>query len=91
MEPTNPINEFVTNDLSLAAYMLMCGASMVKAKRLGKSYKFILDLGEMSSEQLMVSWVNSECSKFDSRVRDLKKALFSSEKRTCSRSQTSKS
>lgn len=90
MEPKNPINEFVTNDLSLAAYMLMRGADIIQAKKLGKTYKFILDLGKLSSEQLMVSWVNSECSKFDSRVRDLKKALFSSETRKCSRSQTSK-
>jgi len=77
MEPKAPMNEFVTNDLSFTAYLMMRGAQMVKAKKLGKTYKFILDLGTMSIEQLKVAWINSECAEFDSRVRDLKKILFS--------------
>jgi len=68
---------FTTNDLSFTAYLMLRGAKMIKAHKLGRTYKFLLDMGDLSIDLLKVEWVNSDCAEFDSRVRDLKKILFS--------------
>jgi hypothetical protein len=70
-------SQFSTNDLSFTAYLMLRGAKMIKAQKLGRTYKFLLDMGSLSIENLKVEWVNSECAEFDSKVRDLKKILFS--------------
>ena len=75
------IKEYVTIDLSFAAYMLMNGAELLKAKKLGKSYKFHFDVGVVDVQKIQVSWANSESTKFDAAVRDLKKILFSGSSR----------
>jgi hypothetical protein len=69
--------QFVTNDLSFTAYLMMHGCQLIDAKRLGKTYKFILDLGDRNAEKLKIEYVNSESAHFDSSVRDLKKIIFS--------------
>jgi hypothetical protein len=72
-----PIKSFSTNDLSFAAYLMMRGCPLVSAKKLGKSYSFTLDLGSLEVDRLKVEFINSESSKFDAAVRDLKKIMFS--------------
>lgn len=67
---------FATNDLSLAAFMIMRGALLLSARRLGKSYKFILKLDKIQAQDLKISYINSECAKFDAEVRHLKTILF---------------
>jgi hypothetical protein len=67
---------FATNDLSLAAFMIMRGAPLLSAKRLGKSYKFTLELDPRHAQDLKIAFINSECAKFDAAVRDLKTILF---------------
>jgi len=71
------VNHCTTNDLSFAAYMLLRGCALVSARKLGRSYKFVVDLKDEDENRIKVEWVNSECSKFDSKVRDLKKIMFS--------------
>lgn len=67
---------FATNDLSFTAYMVMRGAPLLDAKRLGKSYKFTLKLTPEQARQLKIAYINSEASRFDAAVRDLKTILF---------------
>jgi hypothetical protein len=67
---------FATNDLSFTAYMVMRGAILLDAKRLGKSYKFTLKLTPEQAKQLKIAYINSECTRFDAAVRDLKTILF---------------
>ena len=73
----NSIKEYVTNDLSFAAYLLMNGVTLLKAKKLGKSYKFHFNVINAQINRIQVDWANSEASRFDAAVRDLKKILFS--------------
>lgn len=70
-------NQFVTNDLSLAAYLIMRGCELKMHKKLGTSFKFILDLGAHGAQRLQADFINSEARRFDAAVRDLKKILFS--------------
>lgn len=72
-----PEKEYVTNDMSFAAYLMMRGFRVLAAQRLGKSYKFIMDVQDNNGERLMLDFVNSESNRFDQAVRDLKRILFS--------------
>jgi len=67
---------FVTNDLTLAAYLRMRRVEMFGFKRLGKMYKFSFD-GTANIEQMKIDFVHSESSRFDDEVRKLKKIMFS--------------
>jgi len=71
------INQFVTNDLSLTAYIVMRGCKLINARQLGKTYKFTLDLGEHTAPRMQAEYINSESRRFDAAVRDLKKIMFS--------------
>lgn len=65
-----------TNDLSLTAYLMVRGCKLVAAKKLGQTFRFTVDLGEFTQEEVEVDFINSEASKFDAAVRDLKKIMF---------------
>jgi hypothetical protein len=68
---------FSTNDLSFAAYLRMRGCKLVSARRLGRTYKFTLDLNGEAADHYKIEFINSEATKFDASVRDLKKIIFS--------------
>jgi len=69
-------NLLYTNDLSFTAYLHMCGFDIKEAKRLGKSFKFCVDLGDDTDTAVKIRYLNSESAKFDASVRDIKKILF---------------
>ena len=71
------VEEFVTNDMTLAAYLKIRGCKLIKARKLGDSFKFIFEKPE-SIEQLQVDLANSEIVRFDAAVRDLKRVVYSS-------------
>jgi hypothetical protein len=71
------MKQFITNDLSFAAYLMMKGCSLMTADKLGKTFRFTIDIGENSSQTLKIQFINSEAAKFDAAVRDLKKIMFS--------------
>lgn len=66
---------FSTNDLSFAAYLIMHGVPLKKAKRLGKSFQFSFADGPTIRE-LQLQYITSESAKFDDAVRKLKKLVF---------------
>jgi hypothetical protein len=69
---------FSTNDLSLAAFMVVRGIKLLSAKRFGRTYRFVLQIDAQKAQALKMAYVNSECAKFDATVRDLKSILFGS-------------
>lgn len=71
------MTEYSTGDLSFAAYLMMQGCALLKAQRTGKINKFYLDVGDRNIEQVKIQFINSESSKFDAAVRDLKRIIFS--------------
>lgn len=66
---------FITNDLSFAAYLTMHGITLVRAQKLGKTYKFTFENG-LTIDTLRFKYIGSESSKFDDSVRKIKKLLF---------------
>jgi len=69
---------FVTNDMSLAAYLVMNNIRLIGARRLGKSFQFRFE-NDPRIEQLKVVYINSESSRFDDAVRKLKTILYGSQ------------
>lgn len=67
---------YSTNDLSLTAYLMIRGCKLMSAKKLGTTFRFTVDLGELEQGAVEVDFINSEASKFDAAVRDLKKIMF---------------
>lgn len=71
-------NVFVTNDMSFAAYLSMKGMRLLRANKLGRSFKFVFE-NKGNIEQLRFDYISSECSKFDDAVRKLKRIVFGDE------------
>jgi hypothetical protein len=72
---SSSLTSFITNDLSFAAYLTMHGIVLIRAKKLGKTFKFEFE-NASKIEQLRYAYPSSESSKFDDAVRKLKKLLF---------------
>ena len=68
-------NIFETNDLSFAAYLTMHSVKLLKAKRLGSSYKFVFENSD-KVQKLRFEYIDSESSKFDDAVRKLKRLVY---------------
>jgi len=71
------MNTFNTSDLSLAAYLSMMGLKILKAEK-DKNHKFnfIFEDPNLLAQTYAVSFLNSEFSKYDNQLRNLKKMLY---------------
>ena len=69
--------EFDTEDLALASYLKMKGVPLVSYETGNGNGKvvFTFEDEEENCKKLHIEFLNSECKKFDSEVRDLKKLL----------------
>lgn len=66
-------NRFETDNLSLAAYLKMKGKTMTGYEPAKAKVVFYFDNAAGDCDRLYVEFLNSECKRFDSEVRDLKK------------------
>lgn len=68
---------FVTSDLPLAAYLVIKGLQIQKAKKVsGGKFEFILDDPDEVAEGLAIEYINSDFCKFDNTIRSIKKILY---------------
>lgn len=68
---------FVTSDLPLAAYLVIKGLQIQKAKKAsGGKFEFILDDPDEIAEGLAIEYINSDFCKFDNTIRSIKKILY---------------
>lgn len=63
--------------MSFAAYLTMHGIQMLKAKKLGRTFKFTF-INSDQIEELRYKYTSSESSRFDDCIRKIKKLLFAS-------------
>lgn len=68
---------YITADLPLAAFFVMKGLKLIKAKKThnGK-FEFILEDNEGVAPDLAVAYINSDFCKFDNTIRSIKKLLY---------------
>lgn len=68
---------YTTSDLSLCAYLVIKGLSLVKAKKHSNGkFEFQLEDPNQVADQLALEYVNSEFCKFDNQIRTIKKLLY---------------
>ena len=69
------MKQFITNDLSFAAFLSLHGVKLIDASKLGKSFKFTFEHDD-KIKKLRLDYVNSESAKFDNAVKNLKSIVF---------------
>ena len=68
---------FVTSDLPLAAFLVISGLSLQKARKMaGGKFEFILSDPEQVADKLSIDYINSDFCKFDNTIRSIKKILY---------------
>jgi hypothetical protein len=70
---------FITNDLGTAAFLMIRGCKLLNAyvdQR--KVYVFEFGGDKEENRRLAIDYLNSECSKFDAQLKNLKKILKTS-------------
>jgi hypothetical protein len=68
---------FITSDLPLAAFMVIKGLELVKAKKTGNGkFEFILEDPDGVADKLSIEYINSDFCKFDNTIRSIKKLLY---------------
>ncbi len=69
---------FETNDLGTAAFLMLRGCVLNDAYvNDRKIFVFKFEGEEAKNRKLAIEYLNSECSRFDSQVKNLKKILNS--------------
>lgn len=70
----NTENLFTTADLGLAAFLLTKGAKLMSAGKDRNRYSFVFS-ESAACKKLAISYVNSEFSRFDSNIKNLKNLI----------------
>lgn len=68
---------FVTNDIGLAAYLLMKGVSIIRVKN-GRPFEFEFENKDNICNRLSIEFLNSESSRFDDSIKKIKLILKNS-------------
>jgi hypothetical protein len=63
--------QYITADIGLAAFLLVKGQKLISAGRDRNRYKFVFE-DQLACEQFAVEYVNSEYSRFDATLKNLK-------------------
>ena len=71
-------NIFKTSDLGIAAFLLCKNIKLISAKKLPGRYEFLFDNASNNCMVYAIEYVNSDCSKFDAQIKNLKNILNSS-------------
>ena len=67
---------YLTHDIALAAFLMMKGLSLKDAYvNSGGVYVFEFENAAQNARSLAIEFLNSECSKFDNQMRNLRKIL----------------
>ncbi len=70
-------NLYPTSDLPLAAFLVIKGLSLVKARKTSSGrFEFLLEDPNGEAEALSIEYINSDFCKFDNQIRSIKKLLY---------------
>lgn len=71
------MSTYTTSDLPLTAFLVIKGLKLVTAeKSAGGKFEFVLEDPEGKARELAIEYVNSDFSKFDNQIRNIKKVLY---------------
>ena len=63
---------YETPDIATAAFLLMKGFKILKAGKVSGRYQFVFDDPQGTAQSVCLEFMNSECSRFDSCLRNLR-------------------
>ena len=68
---------YETSDLAIAAYLMLHEFKLVDAGKLtsGK-FRFVFEDTDKKAKSKAVEFLSSDCSKFDTHIKNLKKLLY---------------
>lgn len=70
-------NNYRTSDIAISAYLMMKGYTLVSAgKSASGKYNFLFDDPDDTAEKVALEYLNSDFSKFDNYLRNLKKIIY---------------
>ncbi len=70
-------NTFTTSDLPLAAFLVIKGLVLIRAKKAGNGkFEFVLEDPDEAADILSIEYINSDFCKFDNTIRSIKKLLY---------------
>ena len=74
-----PATEFVTRDISLAAFLAERGLVLRKAEKDRRTgyFCFVLEDPRGEAEELKIDWSNSCCQRHENRLRSIKAVMRS--------------
>jgi hypothetical protein len=71
------MKEYMTSDLSLAAFLLMRGLQLKSAEKTSSGrFKFLFIDPDEKGKLLSLEFLNSDFSRYDNHVRNLKKVIY---------------
>ncbi len=71
------MKEYSTSDLSLAAFLLMRGLQLKSAEKTSSGrFNFVFSDPDGKGKLLSLEFLNSDFSKYDNHVRNLKKVIY---------------
>lgn len=65
-------SEYITNDISVAAFLMMKGLTLTKASNAGGRYEFIFDDPQNEALNLVLSFPGTPFGQYDSYLRMLR-------------------
>ena len=68
---------YTTNDIGIAAFLIVKGLQMQKCDISNGKYIFEFFDPDNKAPEFSIEYINSECSKFDHQVKNLRKILNS--------------
>ena len=70
-------NNYQTSDIAISAYLMMKGFKLLSAgKSSSGKYNFLFDDPNNTAEKVALEYLNSDFSKFDNYLRNLKKVIY---------------
>ena len=71
---------FITHDLSIAAYLLMKGKSIIRADKSGQGNRYVFEFDDtaLDCQKCALEFLSSECSTYDGYMRTLRGMLRNS-------------
>lgn len=70
------INTYETSDISISAYLVMRGLTLVTANKVGNKFKFIFeDINNVATVYEM-EYLSSDFPRYDAAMRQIKRKLY---------------
>jgi len=69
---------YETSDIAISAYLVMRGADLITATKIGNKFKFVFDNSDGKAEVMEREYLASDYPRYDAAMRQVKRRLYKS-------------